>query len=775
MRKSVLIWIALCILFLSMIVYSDECSECCGYLCDKDLCYLRCNHRYKEDLRIQGCWFWDNKCYNCQNGNFDIDSCGDYPDKRSCEENPCGIPNGCEFTTEGCIMSKKGPDCRIDGCPSGYRCMANGECTSLSIQGYCKEHGYEYNDELLKRECKTPVMPPREQDLCEECKSDYELKKSSGDIKNIIYGISAGIAILMLVISGVKLLTSIDPLSRENAKRSIMYVIMALIVIIVATNFVDIIYKKPPLTPVSSEAQKPVADARVGNSRPALLKYIYSELNRVIYFDASKSEDPDGSIVEYKWNFGDGTIETGVTVEHTYSEFGTYVVTLRIKDDDDFYDEDKVIVNINPLRALIIKPEDNSGIIYESARTITFEGVGVYGMPCTGDSYRYNWSSDVMGLLSNDKTFTMNTTDMPLGWHHITLTVKDCGGNTAVDSIDVMVVKPLRAEILIPSNDGESTAGYCKGLSANFTGKAYGGLPPYSVKWKADGRIFAQGNISEENGIHSILVPVNSPGLYQGIHDISFEVMDQLNLRAMDMKSDIDVICDPCLTFSEKGPGVPIVGVAGPIIVQKYTSSAETISMGGSVSNAVAVALAEGISNHPDWDVNNPDELTSDQRLQALYEWEIRNMGYLCDTPGSVCAYNCVECSGRSVCTCLSGWSCGGGDVWLSGDDTITLSPSCCPGGVYEYHGDCDDYAHLYISMARTAGISENCIAFKVGPGHAFNAAKIGNRWEYVDPQAGSSSGAPWSSMLSSGGYPCGGYGPHSGYTDYAYHDICGS
>lgn len=745
MKKDTFILITLCILFLSMGVHSDECSECCGYLCDKDLCYLRCNYRYKEDLRIQGCWFWNDKCYNCQNGNFDIDSCEDYPDRESCEENLCGIPNGCEFTTGVCVMSKKGPDCRIDGCPSGYRCMANGECTSLSIQDYCKEHGYEYNDELLKRECKTPVMPHREQALCEECKSDYELKKSSGDIKNIIYGISAGIAILMLVISGVKLLTSIDPLSRENAKRSIMYVIMALIVIIVATNFVDIIYKKPPLTPVSSEAQKPVADARVGNSRPALLKYIYSELNRAIYFDASKSEDPDGSIVEYKWNFGDGTIETGVTVEHTYSEFGTYVVSLRIKDDDDFYDEDKVIVNINPLQALIIKPEDNSGIIYESARTITFEGVGVYGMPCTGDSYRYNWSSDVMGLLSNDKTFTMNTTDMPLGWHHITLTVEDCGGNTAVDSIDVMVVKPLRAEILIPSNDGESTARYCTGLSANFTGKAYGGLPPYSVKWKADGRIFAQGNISEENGIHSILVPINSPGLYQGIHDISFEVMDQLNLRAMDIKKDIDVICDPCLTFSEKGPGVDSCWGQG--------TSDYLITLDAPYTQYYAAwALAQGVNNHPDWQVSNPDELTSDQRMQAIFEFQKDSMRY-------TLAYDHP-------------------DNWYPGEVTLTQHYH---GGYF--WGDCDDYALLYESLTRAAGISEDCVVFNLGFKHAFNAAYIQEteKWEYMDVTWAVSHGWSWRAMLAQGSYTggccfgiwkcCG----HCGFNDYYYVDGCGN
>ncbi|MDD5264225.1 MAG: caspase family protein [Candidatus Bipolaricaulis sp.] len=52
-----------------------------------------------------------------------------------------------------------------------------------------------------------------------------------------------------------------------------------------------------------------------------------------VAFDASDSYDPDGYVSSYSWDFGDGTIASGQTVDHTYTTAGMYSITLRVTDD----------------------------------------------------------------------------------------------------------------------------------------------------------------------------------------------------------------------------------------------------------------------------------------------------------------------------------------------------------------------------------------------------------------------------------------------------------
>src|SRR5699024_4014823 len=49
--------------------------------------------------------------------------------------------------------------------------------------------------------------------------------------------------------------------------------------------------------------------------------------------DGTGSTDPDGTIVSYLWDWGDGTTSTGETASHVYSAVGEYTVTLEVTDD----------------------------------------------------------------------------------------------------------------------------------------------------------------------------------------------------------------------------------------------------------------------------------------------------------------------------------------------------------------------------------------------------------------------------------------------------------
>ncbi len=53
-----------------------------------------------------------------------------------------------------------------------------------------------------------------------------------------------------------------------------------------------------------------------------------------VQFDATSSYDPDGTIVAYQWDFGDGGTGSGATITHTFESVGTFTVVLTVIDND---------------------------------------------------------------------------------------------------------------------------------------------------------------------------------------------------------------------------------------------------------------------------------------------------------------------------------------------------------------------------------------------------------------------------------------------------------
>jgi len=69
-------------------------------------------------------------------------------------------------------------------------------------------------------------------------------------------------------------------------------------------------------------------------------------INDAIIFDGSASYDEDGEIIEYLWDFGDGTNGFGESITHTYISPGNYTITLTVTDDDEDNSTDTTIATV---------------------------------------------------------------------------------------------------------------------------------------------------------------------------------------------------------------------------------------------------------------------------------------------------------------------------------------------------------------------------------------------------------------------------------------------
>ena len=108
-----------------------------------------------------------------------------------------------------------------------------------------------------------------------------------------------------------------------------------------------------------------------------------------VYFDGSGSSDPDGTIVSYAWNFGDGTTASGVTTSHIYSAADTYTVTLTVTDNGGLTGSDTALVSVSEKPAAVICWSGGNQYLYRNssqAKKFCKCAEGTYGYK----SYNYS-------------------------------------------------------------------------------------------------------------------------------------------------------------------------------------------------------------------------------------------------------------------------------------------------------------------------------------------------------------------------------------------------
>jgi len=272
-----------------------------------------------------------------------------------------------------------------------------------------------------------------------------------------------------------------------------------------------------------------------------------------VTFNASASIPEGGTIVDYKWDFGDGNVTTTAspTIVHVYTVFGNYLVNLTVTDSESLSDSitksitviDYPTANFTYLPALPLVGE-----------LITFDASG--SAPNGGTIVSYEWNfgdgnittetiSTITHAYTNVGTYTvsLNVTDSEGLSHSLSKMVTVYVHDVAV--VDVVVTYPYSASwayagwsvniTVLVRNSGNFTEDFTVAVYGNRTvtesilvgNKSVAGLGPGSetwltFTWDTSGLLYGNYTIKAESSIVPNEYNVANNVLFKGVVKLGF-------------------------------------------------------------------------------------------------------------------------------------------------------------------------------------------------------------------------------------------------------------
>ncbi|MDH4123348.1 MAG: PKD domain-containing protein, partial [Thermoplasmata archaeon] len=150
--------------------------------------------------------------------------------------------------------------------------------------------------------------------------------------------------------------------------------------------------------------------------------------------DGSGSYDLDGTIVNYTWDFGDGKIGYGETVEHKYFEIGRYLVNLTVKDDVDAldFDTEYLVIDIkSPIAKIMMQ---DRAVVGEA---VSLDGSASFTLDSMRTIVNYSWDfgdgTTGYGISPTHSWLSADT-------YPVSLIVRDDVGNNSLPFIVILNV-----------------------------------------------------------------------------------------------------------------------------------------------------------------------------------------------------------------------------------------------------------------------------------------------------------------------------------------------
>jgi PKD repeat protein len=319
-----------------------------------------------------------------------------------------------------------------------------------------------------------------------------------------------------------------------------------------------------------------------------------------VKFDAEGSEDPDGSITEYAWDFGDGTEGSGEKPEHAYANPGLYTVKLTVTDSSaqEASVSHQVAVGGHP----VVKTEPAAPVSSTSA-TLNAK-VNPDGLNVTECKFEYGATTEYGSEVPCSALPGSGTSDVavsavlsglaPSTTLHYRIVAENSGGEA--EGADATVTTVVRPTVTTGSASSVTAGSAALGGSVNPNGVnvseckfeygptvAYGssaacGSPPGSAS-SSVGVSAAVPGLSASTTYHYRLVAANAGGAVQG-EDRTFTTLMSI---AKEPLAPPPVLTPPVLTPPAPGP------VASPAPNGTFTLAASANPKTGAITVTVGV------------------------------------------------------------------------------------------------------------------------------------------------------------------------------------------
>ena len=174
-----------------------------------------------------------------------------------------------------------------------------------------------------------------------------------------------------------------------------------------------------------------------------------------VAFDGSASSDPDGSIISYSWDFGDGNTGTGATPSHTYASAGLYNVTLTVMDDAGVTDSQGTTADI--IEAPVNQPpvsDPNGPYTGTNGVAVLFDGTG--SSDPDGTIVAYDWDFGDGNIGTGPTPSHSYATD---GNYTVSLNVTDDAGATDLATTTASIGAVNQPPVADPNGPYSGTVG----------------------------------------------------------------------------------------------------------------------------------------------------------------------------------------------------------------------------------------------------------------------------------------------------------------------------